>query len=96
MTSRRLATLALLSFELLVAGFAAVVAIVMLVSLNRSASDAWDKEWSSFTLAVSGITFVSFGIAALGLVTSWRFRWWLQAVPIFALVAGTLVFVLAV
>jgi len=96
MTSRRLATLALLSFELLAAGFAAVLAIVMLVSLNRSDSDAWDREWSSFTLAVAGIACLSFGIPGLGLLTSWRFRWWLQAVPIVVLVAGAVLFVLAV
>jgi hypothetical protein len=96
MTTRRIATLALLVFELLVAGFAAVVAIVMFVSLNRSGSDAWDNEWSWFTLVVAAITFVSFGIAALGLMTSWRFRWWLQAVPVVALVAGVVLFVFAV
>lgn len=96
MTTRRIATLTLLAFELLVAGFAVVVAIVMLVSLNRSGSDAWDTEWSWFTLVVAAIAFLSFGIAALGLVTSWRFRWWLQAVPVVALVAGILLFVFAV
>lgn len=96
MTSRRLATLALLAFELLVTGFAAVLAAVMLFSLYRSALDAYDKEWTSFTLVVAGVTFVSFGIAALGLAISWRFKWWLQAVPLAALVAGILFFLFAV
>jgi hypothetical protein len=96
MTTRRIATRALLAFELLLAGFAAVVAIVMLVSLTRSGSDAWDTEWSWFALVVAAITFLCFGIAALGLMTSWRFRWWLQAVPVLALLAGIGVFVFAV
>jgi cell division protein FtsW (lipid II flippase) len=93
---RRAATLALLVLEALIAAASAVLAIAMLGAFDRSASDAYDYEWSMFTLAVASTAFVCFGIAAAGLATSWRYKWWLQAVPICALVAGILIFVLAV
>jgi hypothetical protein len=37
-----------------------------------------------------------FGIAPVGLATSWRYKWRLQAIPICALMAGILICVLAV
>lgn len=91
----RSATLVLAGIEIAVALFSLLAVIMAVASLFRDPTHPHDGEWMPLLLIVFLPVGLVFGAAGVTLVTSWRFRWWFQFVPVLAILAVVVFLVFA-
>jgi hypothetical protein len=92
---RRVAKSVLFATELAIAILGVLLTSMAISDFRTVSTDPHHGEWSTLILAVGLALAIPFGTAALSLATSWKYKWWLQLLPIGSALAVVLFFLFA-